>query len=175
MTVAVTPRGRRFEEHLAVSLVVDELDAPLREFVEGFGGAVGLSPRELFSCCGPKQRLEVALQDATLGCLLGPLRPVVEDDDGALYGGSHVDTSVLGIHLREALDGGHIGALHGGFGAVTPTLGGGRTGLQIVELLFDVDDILDDVSAAVVGALDLVSQLVAFGFGLVDARLEFIV
>ena len=55
------------------------------------------------------------------------------------------------------------------------TLGSGRTGLQILELLFDVDDILDDVSAAVVGALDLVSQLVAFGFGLVDARLEFIV
>jgi hypothetical protein len=80
----------------------------------------------------------------------------------------------LGVHLREALDRRHIGALHGGFGGVTPTLGGGRTGLQIVELLFDVDDILDDVSAAVVGALDFVSEFVAFGFGLLDARLEFV-
>ena len=87
MTVAVTPRQCGLDEHLPVSFVVEELDLTLREFVERFGGAIGLPPCELFPCCGPKQCLEVVLQDATLGRLLGSLLLVVEDDDGALDGG----------------------------------------------------------------------------------------
>ena len=63
----------------------------------------------------------------------------------------------------------------GGFGGVISTRRAARPGLNVVELLLNVNDVLDDVSAAGFGAFDFAPQLVAFGLALPDACFELLV
>ena len=117
MTVVVLHRVG-FDQHLPVTLVINELDFPFREFFECLGGAVDLAPREPFVGRGTEQGLEAVFEYTALRRLLGPFFPVVEDGVGALDGWSNINGCVSSVQLGDPFDRCEFRALSCGFGAV---------------------------------------------------------